>query len=184
MPSSERRLPHLYTIGQPLFITFRLHDSLPPGRAFMPSSITSGEAFVHMDRLLDSGRSGPLFLRRPEIAVRIVDAIHRGAGTDYQLHTWVVMPNHVHLLMTPNSDVSRIMQRIKGASAMECNRVMDRAGRPFWQRESYDHMVRGPEEFERIARYIEQNPVKAGLTDSPERWPWSSAKSRLKSRAN
>ena len=55
MPLSHRRLPHLYVIGAPLFVTFRLHNSLPPNREF-PSRLPSGKAFVCMDRLLDEER--------------------------------------------------------------------------------------------------------------------------------
>jgi putative transposase len=72
MPLTQRRLPHLYAIGQPLFVTFRLHGSLPPGRHFTRESMNSGTAFVHLDRLLDRQTSGPLFLRNPEFA-RLVE---------------------------------------------------------------------------------------------------------------
>jgi hypothetical protein len=70
MAYCERRLPHFSVVGVPLFVTFRLHGSLPRGRAFRPDVLTSnGEAFAAMDRLLDTARSGPSALRRPEIAV-------------------------------------------------------------------------------------------------------------------
>ena len=59
----SRRL-HLYVIGEPLFITLRLHDSLPPNREF-PARLPSGKAFVCIDRLLDEERVGPVFLRIP-----------------------------------------------------------------------------------------------------------------------
>jgi len=48
-------------------------------------------------------------------------------------------------------------------------------GQPFWQDESYDHLVRSDAELERIREYIESNPVKAGLVAAPESWQWSSA---------
>ena len=54
MKHYERRLPHWDTIGQPLFVTFRLHGTLPRSRVFPPDKLTtSGKAFVTMDRLLD-----------------------------------------------------------------------------------------------------------------------------------
>ena len=65
----ERRLPHWELTGHPLFVTFRLKDSLPPNRVFPPESLTTGKAFLAMDRLLDSARTGPLSL---------ADARHRG----------------------------------------------------------------------------------------------------------
>jgi hypothetical protein len=52
------------------------------------------------------------------------------------------------------------------------------SGRPFWQHESYDRRVRTPEEFGKIQRYIENNPVKAGLATTPEDYRWSSARWR------
>src|SRR6185369_8865985 len=96
----QRRLPHLYAIGQPLFVTFRLHGSLPAGRYFAADSMQSGEAFACMDRLLDREVFGALYLKMPNIAQLVVDSIQNGRG-EYSLHSWVVMPNHVHLLITP-----------------------------------------------------------------------------------
>jgi hypothetical protein len=58
----RRRLPHVYGNGQPLFVTFCLHGSLPENRKFA-EGITSGEAFVAMDRLVDNARTGPFYLR-------------------------------------------------------------------------------------------------------------------------
>jgi REP-associated tyrosine transposase len=85
------------------------------------------------------------------------------------------MPNHVHLLITPNVVVSKIMRSLKGATARQANQLLNRMGHSFWQDESYDHLVRSPEEFRKIDDYIVQNPVRAGLSRSPEEFPWSSA---------
>src|SRR5262245_23728218 len=74
----RRRLPHWHSIGQTLFVTFRLHDSLPPGRVFTNESMTSGEAFAAMDRLLDQARSGPMYLKDARIAALMVASIRRG----------------------------------------------------------------------------------------------------------
>jgi hypothetical protein len=72
----QRHLPHWDAIGQPQFITFRLLGSLPATRVFRREHVaTSGEAFVTMDRLLDKGATGPLHLRRPEIADLVVRAL-------------------------------------------------------------------------------------------------------------
>ena len=64
---------------------------------------------------------------------------------------------------------------IKNYSARQANAILGRTGQPFWQDESYDHWVRSPEELEKIVRYIEKNPVAAGLVDRVEDWRWSSA---------
>src|SRR5579871_6732100 len=96
----RRRLPHLHVLGKPVFVTFRLHDSLPVNRPFPSLNLTSGQAFVTMDRLLDGARSGPTFLRQPAIAQLVWDSIQYGVELrHYELHSWVIMPNHVHLLV-------------------------------------------------------------------------------------
>jgi len=93
----------------------------------------------------------------------------------FELHNFVVMANHVHLLITPRAQVSKMMQSLKRHTAREGNRMLGLTGRPFWQEESYDRLVRNDREFDRIARYIEMNPVRAGLAATPEDFPWSSA---------
>lgn len=71
-----RRLPHWDAIGQPQFVTFRLHGSLPATPGFRREHVaTSGEAFVTMDRLLDKGATGPLYLKRPDVAALVVEAL-------------------------------------------------------------------------------------------------------------
>lgn len=172
-----RRLPHIHAAGRPMFLTWRLHGTLPAGRYF-PSELTSGGAFVVMDRLLDEARTGPLSLRIPRIATLLVDAIHHRAGPmgHFDLHAYVVMPNHVHLLVTPLVPVSKLTQSLKRFTAREANRVLNLTGSRFWQDESYDRLVRDDTEFRQIAKYIEWNPVKAGLVARPEDFPWSSAR--------
>ncbi|HEY1204816.1 MAG: transposase [Bryobacteraceae bacterium] len=93
----------------------------------------------------------------------------------YRLAAFVVMSNHVHVLLEPAAPVARITQWIKGTTAREANRILGRVGQPFWQHESYDHWARNEKEFQQIVRYIEFNPVAAGLVDGMEDWPWSSA---------
>lgn len=68
------------------------------------------------------------------------------------------------------------MQSLKRFTGLEGNRILGVTGQPFWQDESYDRFVRDEREFERIVRYIENNPVSAGLAASPEEFPWSSAR--------
>jgi len=169
-----RRLPHIHAIGQPMFLTWRLYGSIPEGRSF-PSGTTAGEAFLVMDRILDNAQTGPLYLKQSEIAEMVVGAVRYREDSDYDLHSYVVMANHVHLLFTPRIEVSTLMKSLKRFTAREGNRVLGLTGRPFWQDESYDRLVRDSAEFKRIARYIEMNPVKAGVVAAPEEFPWSSA---------
>jgi putative transposase len=171
-----RRLPHFHALDQPIFLTWRLHGSLPPHR-FFPSKISAGRAFVAMDRILDRADTGPPHLRRTEIAQLLVDAMQYRQRDlqQFQLHAYVVMANHVHVLITPQVEVSEIMQSLKRFTARKANQILGLTGQPFWQDESYDRLVRDESEFRRIADYIEMNPVKAGLVTTPGAFRWSSA---------
>jgi hypothetical protein len=82
MTYHERRLPHWDVVGQPLFVTFRLHGSLPAGRLFAPDTVTNGKAFVAMDRLLDCAATGPRHLSNPAIAAVVVSCLCAMANDD------------------------------------------------------------------------------------------------------
>ncbi len=181
----ERRLPHFDVVDTPLFVTFRLFDCLPANRVFPPAALTTGKAFVEMDQMLDRAETGPRYLAIPEIATLFVKALRDGESrfNRYELHSFVVMPNHVHLLVTPKVPSAKWLRTLKGFTAHEANLILGRTGNPFWQSESYDHLVRSDDEFGRIRRYIENNPVKAGLVSAPEEFEWSSARACLKQAA-
>jgi putative transposase len=172
-----RRLPHLYEAGRPVFLTWRLHDSLPPNRAFPTDALTSGQAFATMDRLLDEARDGPFYLRQPAVADMIVEALEYNARVlgHYVLHACVVMPNHVHLLAIPAVSLPRLTKSLKGITAKRANAMLGFTGTSFWQEESYDHLVRHDREFEKVRNYIETNPVRAGLVKEAAEYRWSSA---------
>jgi REP element-mobilizing transposase RayT len=137
-----------------------------------------------MDRLLDEERTGPTYLRIPAVANVVIASIRKGTRGECLLHAWVVMPNHVHLLLTPKIVPSVALRRLKGASARKANRLLGLTGQPFWQDESYDHLVRTQQGFERIENYILQNPVRAGLATIEEAHPWSSGFRGLKPAAD
>ncbi len=111
-----------------------------------------------MDRYLDTLRTGPSYLRLPHVAQLVVNSIRRGVELGhYRLRAWAVMPNHVHLLLLPLISPSRRLQSLKRSSAREVNLALG--------------------ELERIAAYLENNPVKAGLVVTAPEWQWSSAAS-------
>jgi putative DNA methylase len=174
----RRRLPHLDVPNRSVFLTWRLHGSLPDNRPFPESAITSGRAFVLMDRLLDEVRIGPFYLRQEPIAEMVLQAIHYNAAAlgQYELHAWVIMPNHVHLLITPTVALAKITKSLKGITARRANALLGLEGKPFWQDESHDHVVRNERQFDRIRTYIEENPVRAGMAVNAQDFPWSSAR--------
>ena len=173
----RRRLPHDYETDQPVFLTWRLHDSLPCHRVFPAATVNSGQAFAAMDRLLEEARSGPFYLRQPAIADRVVEAIQYNAANlgHYVLHAFVVMPNHVHLLATPALALPKLTKSLKGITSKRANTILAMTGSCFWQEESYDHLVRNEREFEKIQSNIEENPVRAGLVREANEYRWSSA---------
>ena len=181
MPDYRRRLPHFHPTDTYAFLTWRLWGSLPRQTESIVYP-TPGHALVAHDRALHRQISGPLWLRHPEIAELVADAIRVGESERnfYELCAWVVMPNHVHLLILPKVTLAVLMRWLKGSTARGANVILNRSGRPFWQDESYDHYLRRSDQIDRTVAYIEQNPVSAGLVRSAELWPWSSAAGQAK----
>jgi len=138
---------------------------------------TTGKAFVAIDRELDKAAPGPRWLQDERVAQCVADALQFGEKQLglYELQAWVLMVNHVHILIDPKSKLQKITRSIKSYSARQANAIPQRTGRPFWQEESYDRWVREPQEMGKIIQYIEQNPVTAGFVERPEDWRWSSA---------
>ena len=192
---SRGYLPHVKREGASYFITFRLADSLPKEVLLrferehaealrrLPANASSEQVGeIHrelrrkVERYLDRG-VGECHLRRPEIADMIAEALRHFHNEQYLLDDWVVMPNHVHVILwpMPNFTLSEILRSRKRRTAREANLFLRRTGRTFWQRESYDHWIRNDDEKARIRRYIRMNPVNAHLCHVPEDWKWSSA---------
>ncbi|MGD0496887.1 MAG: transposase [Bryobacteraceae bacterium] len=130
-----------------------------------------------MDRELAAAAQGPTWLKDERVARAVYDALRFGEERLrlYRLQAWVLMSNHVHMLIEPNAELPRITRGIKSFSAKTSNEILGRTGEPFWRDESYDHWVRNQREFGKIVQYIEFNPVAAGLVQRPEDWRWSSA---------
>jgi type I restriction enzyme R subunit len=151
--------------------------------------------FGRVDAWLDH-KPAARHLADPRLANEVVNAIYWFAGKRYDLLSFVVMPSHVHWVFQPlpswvttlpkdepgsrkRSPRQRIQHSVNRQSALKCNLARGADG-PFWQKESYDHWVRDVAELERIMRYVEENPVKAGLVARPEDWLFSSARDRIR----
>jgi REP element-mobilizing transposase RayT len=132
--------------------------------------------FVWIDRYLDRSQHGPQFLRQEAVAKLVIAALLSGARLGhFRLGPFVVMGNHLHVLFFPLVPPSRLLKSLKGFTARQANRLLGRTSEPFWQKESYDHWVRSEIEWNRIASYIEEHPVKAGLVSRAQDYLWSSA---------
>jgi 8-oxo-dGTP diphosphatase len=135
-----------------------------------------GKAFADFDRKLDRSRFGPRWLGDTQVANIFVTALRYGEiqRRSYDLAAWVVMPNHVHMVIQPHESLSESIRWLKIATASRANKIIGISNGPFWQREYYDHWIRSEKEFLSIVHYVEKNPVSAGLVALPEQWPWSS----------
>jgi putative transposase len=118
----------------------------------------------------------PLF-RVSEVALILAEQIvhYRNEGV-YLLHAFVIMPDHIHMLLTPDASMSleRAMQYIKGGSSHRIHAVR-RHKMSIWQPGFHDWTVRDEEDFRTRVSYIHLNPVRAHLADCPEDWPYGSA---------
>jgi len=179
----RRRLPHWIPDGAVIFVTWRLAGSAPPRTPEFLTAENTGRtpfSWKDKDKVLDSSRTGPFWLRDPRIARIVENALQYGetARGFYSLYAWVIMPNHVHMVFEPKAALSSIMRWLKGRTGRLANRTLGRTGTPFWQDESYDHWIRSGKELDEIVAYVENNPVSAGLVESGEEWFWSSARVR------
>lgn len=180
----RRNLPHWHPEGAVIFLTWRLFGSLPASvlkaartaRNGCATNNCSGKIFKLLDSALDKATTGPFWLKDPRIASNIVETLRKGQCDlgYFALHAFVVMPNHVHILISPHISVPRITNGIKGSTSHYAKATLSLKEKHFWQDESFDHWVRSPKEFDRIHSYIENNPVSAGLVNHPQDWPWSS----------
>ncbi len=196
-----RHLPHQIPEGVPIFLTWNLKGAIPQAvisqfkrerQRLEREPRRAGESnrdrairhwkvlFTQADSFLDKCSTGPLLLRDEAAAQIVENVILEGSGDDFELWAWCVMANHVHALLTPRNELAKITQKLKGRTSFQINRLHGATGRTFWQGESYDHWARDDEEMLRIIHYIENNPVKAGLCNKPDDWPWSSARFRNK----
>ena len=159
--SRRRNLPHWQTDEGTYFVTFRLFDALEADLA----RIRGGK---RVEEALDLGR-GSAFLARPEIGQMVYGTMRHFDGDRYVLHSGCVMPNHVHAVFrtAPGVRLGDVLHSWKGFTAHRANQLLGRQG-TFWQRESYDRLIRDQSEFERANAYVVANPEKAGLRD----WKW------------
>jgi putative transposase len=182
----RHRLPHIHPEGYPIFITFNLTGSLPKDVVKkLKEQRTHEKYFDKYDEWLDRCEHGYPWMKDERIASIVIRKIHSFENERYELLTYCIMPNHVHLLaklinghtikhqgITANYPLTDTVRLIKGSTARDCNMILKRTG-SFWQHESYDHYVRDEQELERIIKYILNNPVKAGLVKEWTEWKFT-----------
>lgn len=185
-------MPHWRQEGCSYFITYRMADSIPARvlkhwekekvhwlslhgidvekwpEGFVQLPPEKQRQFLkHFNRKLNSyldAGHGSSVLRAPSCQRITLNGWQHFDGIRYQLGDLVVMPNHVHLLLTPlpGQELTDILQSRKRHSARELNLHLNRSG-DFWQKHSHDHIVRNEVELKALQKYIADNPAKAGL---------------------
>ena len=189
-------LPHYDAPWVTQFVTLRLADSLPASRRgeweHLLAIEEARESYANgaplprdagrerrrkLEEYLDRGL-GECWLRRLEIAALAEGALRFFDSQRYSLAAWVVMPNHLHLLVDVwETPLAKLTKSWKAFVAREANKLLGRQGE-FWEREYLDTHIKNEEHRGKAVRYIENNPVKAGLVQEAKMWPWSSARFR------
>jgi len=180
-----RLLPHWRQDGATYFGTFRLGDSLPenklrelreyrdawlrkhpPPRSHKLHEEFSREVFIRVERWIDQGM-GSCLMREPASAKFMADAMHHFDGERYELDAFVVMPNHVHVIVRPTLPEVHTLDTILGSwkqfASTNINSQAEESG-SLWQDEGYDRIIRDVEHLYRVLQYIGRNPKKAGLS--------------------
>jgi REP element-mobilizing transposase RayT len=184
-PFTRGELPHLQKPGGFYFVTTRVADAVvvrpKPARSTIISSSDPLELANDWDPPIASG-SCPF--NRETVAAMMQDTLLHFEGQRYSLLAWCVMPNHLHVIVAPLPpySLSQIMHSWKSFSSKRANKILGTAG-SFWERESFDHLIRSEESLKSFVRYTEENPVHAGLCIRPGDWQFSSAGQRFESSA-
>ncbi len=182
---THRNLPHWTKQGAIYWVTFRLADSLPKEKLEIfkndreiwlsehPQPWNSEDWNEYNQRFdkrfhdwLDAGH-GDCILGRPEIREKVKECLLKYDGQSLKIHSAVIMPNHVHLLIEPlgKNLLPDLLKGIKGASARAINQLLGKTGNKVWMEESYDHIVRSEKEYHHFIKYISENPIKANLPE-------------------
>jgi ATP-dependent Clp protease ATP-binding subunit ClpA len=186
-------LPHWRQDGKIYFLTWRTADSLPATRVAQfqaerdqwlihnPEPHTDEQKRDYTERFnrrweqwLDEGH-GACVLARPELRSLVESTLRYYDGEHYDLEAFVIMPNHVHVLVMPRPghELSEITKSWKGVSARQVNQALGTEG-TFWQKETFDHLVRSDAQFHRLVKYVvEENP--AALQSGALATAWSRA---------
>lgn len=191
---SRSHLPHWDQAGATYFITWRTADSLPkpileqwleerrawlldlgiePARTDWHERLEAkGERIrkefhprfsAKLEERLDEGH-GACLLRDPRTSEIVAQSLHKFDGVRYALGSFVIMPNHVHLIV---GGIMRdcMLRQVAGWKRWTARMINERSGTQgrFWQAESFDHLIRSSEAHRRFRAYILENPAKAGL---------------------
>lgn len=166
MKQLHTNLPHIE--GYLQFITFRTFDSVDEFvKRLQNRSIGNSQKQQEIDNYLDSSKNGAYLT--DDILRYLYDFLKSKDKNLYELISFCIMPNHVHLLIKPLMQTSKIIKNIKGTSSKHINAILHKSGK-FWANDYFDKAIRDEEHFEIVYRYIENNPLKLKKFDNQERF--------------
>ena len=173
-------LPHHDSFDHYQFITYRLFDSIPSKllkelqeeKSNLDPNTASSELLKLIDSYLNKG-IGSCVLRKAQMAQIVQDTFIKFHNEKYILDAWCIMPNHVHVLIKPHIELSKIIQSWKSYTgkwglAHWHELSSDPKPEKLWQWDYWDRFIRNENHFSNVVNYIHQNPVDAGLTGKPE----------------
>ena len=163
----HKNLPHINIKNSYQFITFRTYDSLDDYLAKLYTLETDNKTKQYqIDNYLDNANVGA-YLFGENINI-VKDVLFEKNQDYYELEAFVIMPNHIHILLKQIADLVKIIKYIKGKSAVLLNKKLNRDGK-FWARDYFDKAIRDEKHFEVVYKYIANNPHRANLADSDDR---------------
>jgi putative transposase len=207
----RRNLPHFHPENQILFITYRLAGSVPAyllnklrknlneemlilKKRFTCESLEKKKKdlrlkyFYKLDDIVDQNPNNIDYLSDERIATLVMNKFFEFDNLRYELYSFCVMPNHVHLVInnnvkfeisksnkkgaTKDLKVADTLRLIKGSTARNSNKILSRGGK-FWQSESFDRVIRNKKELLNTLTYVIYNPVKAGLVNDWTDWKYT-----------
>jgi len=104
----------------------------------------------------------------------LIDTLCHYRASAYLLHEFVVMPDHIHVLITPQTSLEKAVQFIKGGFSYRAKKELG-SNMEVWQKGFQDHRIRDAGDYAQHVRYIHENPVKERFCERPEEFPYSSA---------
>ena len=149
-----------------------------PARRTAPSQILAANRTFFVTTAIQNKRSLLQSFRSAELFLSVLNS-YREQGK-FSMHEFVVMPDHVHLLLTVGSEISieRAVQFIKGGFAYRAGKELGFQA-PVWQKGFSEVRVLDVTSYERFTTYIRNNPVRAGLSSEPGGFPFSSAGNKI-----
>ncbi len=168
MSKIYKKLPHLNTLNHYQFVTFRTYDSLDAYLKNIESSdLSNAKKQLYIDEYLDLSCDGRYF--QGDVLIYMREFLLSLDGIYYELVSFVIMPNHIHILFYQKETLAIILKKLKGISSLTINKMLHKKGK-FWASGYYDKGIRDEKHFEVAYNYIQNNPLKARVGDVDVRY--------------